>query len=247
MKFVWDVSKSDIDKVTDFVKKHRNPDIDNLLSRNINHVNVAIDKDSLLKTMLICLLSADTNSNPQHTIDAVLSKKPFLLSYKYVFSVQNIETLFQKAFEASGITKYLNKVPAYFSRNFYFLEGTDWELEQEINNSIKHELTNLEERELADKVDQGFKGFGSKEARKFLLLLGITRYEIPIDHQLTKWLVDFEFPVKFSRTALQDKSFYHFVLDGIRILCDKAGIYPCVLYFSILSGAEVLKKECYLS
>jgi len=39
----------------------------------------------------------------------------------------------------------------------------------------------------------------------------------------------FGFPVKLSADALFDRNYYHFVLDGIRHLCNKANVYPCVL------------------
>ena len=32
-----------------------------------------------------------------------------------------------------------------------------------------------------------------------------------------------------SSISLQDREYYHFVSDGIQQLCDKAGMYPCVL------------------
>jgi hypothetical protein len=67
----------------------------------------------------------------------------------------------------------------------------------------------------------------------------ISKYEIPIDNTLIKWLENFGFPIKFSKTALQDILFYHFVSDGIQRLCEISDIYPCILYTSILSGSEV--------
>ena len=45
---------------------------------------------------------------------------------------------------------------------------------------------------------------------------------------------DFGFPVSVSMSALQDKAFYHFVSDGIQLLCEKANIYPCILDASII-------------
>jgi thermostable 8-oxoguanine DNA glycosylase len=241
MKFIWEVSESDISKVTDFVNKHKSPYVENIVNRNINQKDIVIDKDSLLRTMLMCLLSSDTDLYPEAKVDTMLSKKPFLLTYQYLFKVSNIEYALKEILMKYGITKYINKVPKYFSNNFDFLEESEWDLEKEINRSLNHAMTKYEERELADRVDQGFKGFGSKEARSFLLLLGVTKYEIPIDYQLINWLANFDFPIKFSKTALQDKLFYHFVSDGIQLLCEKARIFPCVLYASILSGSGTVK------
>jgi thermostable 8-oxoguanine DNA glycosylase len=241
MELIWKVSDSDIIRIRDFVKKHENPNVEKIINKNINHFDRIIDKDSLLRAMLICLMSSETDSYPESKIEQVFSKKPFLLSSQYLFKVTNIELAFQEAFQTFGINKYLKKVPKYFSTNFDFLVETDWDLESEINRSLEHELTKYDERKLADIVDRSFKGFGSKEARNFLLALGVTKYEIPIDYKLIKWLNNFDFPIKFSNIALQDILFYHFVSDGIQKLCEISEIYPCVLYASIISSYEIVK------
>lgn len=240
MEIIWKLSDSDINKVRDYVKNNMNQNVEMIINRNINHIDRKIDKDSILRTMLICLLSSETDSYPERKIEQMLKKKQELLNYQYLFKVRNIEYLFQEVFQTFGITKYANKVPKYFSTNFEFLEETDWDLGLEINSSITNELTKYDERKLADMVDKSFKGFGSKEARSFLLELGVTKYEIPIDHKLIKWLENFDFPIKFTKTALQDILFYHFVSDGIQKLCEVSEIYPCVLYTSIISSTEVL-------
>jgi hypothetical protein len=239
MELIWKLSDSDINKVRDFVNKNQNQKVEGIINRNLNHIDRMLDKDSLLRTMLICLLSSETDSYPERKIEQMLIKKPFLLTYQYLFKVRNIEFLFREVFQTFGITKYVKRVPGYFSTNFEFLEETDWDLELEINRATGHELTKFEERKLADRVDRSFKGFGSKESRSFLLAIGITKYEIPIDLKLIKWLENFGFPIKFSKTALQDILFYHFVSDGIQKLCEVSEIYPCVLYTCIQSGPEV--------
>lgn len=239
MELIWKLSDSDILRVIDYVKNNKSQNVERIITRNINHIDRVIDKDSILRTMLICLLSSETDSYPESIIQQLLRKKTYLLNYQYIFKVSNIEKLFQDVFQTYGNTKYVNKAPKYFSTNFEFLEETDWDLELEINRSLEHELTKSDERKLADIIDRSFKGFGSKEARSFLLALGVTKYEIPIDYKLIKWLENFGFPIKFSKTALQDILFYHFVSDGIQKLCEVSGIYPCILYTSILSGSEV--------
>jgi thermostable 8-oxoguanine DNA glycosylase len=233
MELIWKLNDSDINKVRDYVSKNKNPKVERVIDRNINHIDRTIDKDSLLRTMLICLLSSDTDYYPESKVEQILKKKPYLLNYQYLFKVQNIEILFQEVFQTFGIMKYVKKVPGFFTTNFDYLEETDWDLESEIRKAIDHELTKADERKLADMVDKSFKGFGSKEARCFLLELGVTRYEIPIDSKLIKWLENFGFPIKFSKTALQDILFYHFVSDGIQKLCEISEINPCVLYSSV--------------
>jgi thermostable 8-oxoguanine DNA glycosylase len=83
------------------------------------------------------------------------------------------------------------------------------------------------EREVAEFLSTKLRGIGLKQSRNLLQMLGLTRYEIPLDSRVVKWLNGIGFP--FGREALSDPRFYTCVLDLIRELCDRAGTYPCVL------------------
>ena len=78
-------------------------------------------------------------------------------------------------------------------------------------------------------VDERLIGFGPKQARNLLQALGLTRYEIPLDSRITKWLNEFGFPMTLSSSALGDSGYYELVLDGIQELCRHSDGYPCVL------------------
>lgn len=236
MELIWKLNDSDINKVREFVKTNMTPNVERITNRNINHIDGVIDKNTILRTMLICLLASETDSYPEHEIEKMFHNKQYFLNYEYIFKIRHIENALYEIFQKFGTTKYVKKVPKYFSTNFEFLVGTNWDLELEINTAMRKELTKYDERKLADMVDRSFKGFGSKEARSFLLALGVTKYEIPIDSKLIRWLEKFDFPIKFTKTALQDILFYHFVSDGIQKLCEVSEVYPCVLYTSILTS-----------
>jgi thermostable 8-oxoguanine DNA glycosylase len=239
MELLWKLNDSDIDKVREIVKTNMNTNVERVINRNIKYIDRLIDKNSILKTMLICLLASETDSYPESKIEQLFTEKQHLLDYQYLFKIRNIEYAFEEVFKKFGITKYVKKVPNYFATNFNHLAETNWDLEFEINNLIRKELTKDDERKLADIVDRSFKGFGSKEARSFLLALGVTRYEIPIDYKLIRWLEKFNFPIKFTKAALQDILFYHFVSDGIQKLCEASEIFPCLLYASIQASSDI--------
>jgi hypothetical protein len=95
------------------------------------------------------------------------------------------------------------------------------------------------EAEVANYFDSTFRGFGPKQSRNVLQELGLTRYEIPIDSRVTKWLNDeIELPFQVSSTALSDSHIYELVLDGICKLCEECDSLPCVLDASIFSGQD---------
>lgn len=159
-----------------------------------------------------------------------------MLTYQYFEKEPNIEEALHDMLKINGLTKFLKSVPGYFSLNFNYLEESNWALQSEFKIFLKNESTKYAERVLADSIDQIFKGFGSKQARDFLQILGLAKYEIPIDTGTINWMRNFGFPISFSIKALQDKAFYHFVSDGIQLLCEKANIYPCVFDAVIFSS-----------
>lgn len=78
------------------------------------------------------------------------------------------------------------------------------------------------------------KGFGPKQSRNLLQILGLTIYEIPIDSRIAKWLnTKLEFPLTVSAITLQDLNFYNFVSDAIQNLCEKSNVKPCLFDASV--------------
>ncbi len=241
MNIIWEFSESDINSVIEFVDLNRNIFVENRINRNIHRKDIVTNKDEILKTMLMCLLTSQQDSGPDSNLNAFLRNKPFLLTDKFLSQEQEIEDVVQEVLISNGLKRYFNKIPKYFALNYSYLVQSNWELKQELEDCFRKDLTKHEERILADEIDHNFKGFGSKQARNFLQSLGLTKYEIPIDSRIISWLKKFGFPISFTSIALQDKSFYHFVSDGIQLLCEKANIYPCVLDAAIFSSNETIE------
>lgn len=95
-----------------------------------------------------------------------------------------------------------------------------------------------QEREVARYLQKLLHGFGPKQSRNLLQWLGLTRYEIPIDSRITRWLNDFGFPVPLTATALKDAGYSGFVLDGIQALCATSDVFPCVLDAAIFASFD---------
>jgi thermostable 8-oxoguanine DNA glycosylase len=95
--------------------------------------------------------------------------------------------------------------------------------------SLKNDDSQTNERQHARILANKLIGFGPKQSRNFIQTLGLSKYEIPIDSRIIKWLNAFGFPLKISSIVLQDAYFYEYILDVIRELCDRAEIYPCML------------------
>lgn len=236
MNIKWNISESDIKKVTDFVNQNKGPFVEKRVGLNIYRQDLLVDKDSILKSMLISLLTTQQRSDPESSINILLKYDPFPLTYSIISHEEHVEHYVRWILQKNNLNKYINKIPVFYTVNFSYLEDSKWLILSKIGELLDDQANKQTERNVADYIDQSFKGFGSMQARNFLQTLGLTKYEIPIDLTIANWLNDFGFPVTLSSTALQDKNYYHFVSDGIQILCEKANIYPCVLDAAIFSS-----------
>ncbi len=234
MKIIWDLDTSDIKKVVDFVNENKTPFVENRIIRNINRKGIIINKDIVLKNMLMCLLTTQHDLYQDKKLSAFFNKKPFLITAGFISNEYNIENVVFEVLKSNGLTPS-KKIINSFILNYFYLLQSNWEILANLENCVMGDYTKSKERDLADNIDMIFKGFGSIQARSFLQTLGLTKYEIPINSIIIEWLKNFGFPILFSPIALQDKSFYHFVSDGIQLLCEKANIFPCVLDASIFS------------
>jgi hypothetical protein len=68
--------------------------------------------------------------------------------------------------------------------------------------------------------------------------LGLTKYEIPIDSRITRWLNAFGFPFHLTAGALSDPHYYNLVSDGIQTMCKQSDVLPCVLDAAIFSSYD---------
>ncbi|MDE2911529.1 MAG: hypothetical protein OXL68_01205, partial [Paracoccaceae bacterium] len=110
------------------------------------------------------------------------------------------------------------------------LENGEWVTALKKCNELsgRKPTTKRRERYAARYIQETFKGFGSKQSRNLLQMLGLTRHEIPIDSRMSRWLLQFGYPPPLSGKLLGDKEYYELVLDDVQALCKKAGVPPCL-------------------
>lgn len=237
MNITWYISDNDIQRIKDFVRENENPFLLHRIIRNIDRKNILLNENIIIKTMLACLLSSQQRSGPNSPVGLFLNKKPFPITLEELTRTNNIESFLKNTLKQNGLNRYINRVSQFFIANFKKILEDDWAIIKILE--ILRELDSKdEERIIADSLQIIFDGFGPKQSRNFLQSLGLSKYEIPIDSRIINWLKDFGFPVPLSSSLLGDKEYYHFVMDGIQLLCTKAEIYPCILDAAIFSSYD---------
>ncbi len=237
MEISWDISENDIQRIKSVITENDNSFLKKRRERNVEKQNILVNKNTVIKTMLMCLLTSQQRSGPNSVVGQFLIKEPFQITVEHLAQIDNIENFVKQNLKENNLTRYINRISRFFARNIEKIQNENWIIIQELND-LKDKDSKQIERKFADKLSENYDGFGPKQSRNFLQALGLTKYEIPIDSRITKWLNDFGFPVTLTSSPLGDKGYYHFVSDGIQELCEKAEIYPCMLDAAIFSSYD---------
>jgi len=229
MKIVWQVHSNDIIKVKEFVEmRSNNPFVQQRIQRNLADKKTIISLDEFWFAMVACLLTTRQRSGPDTPVSRFILKKPFPLNYGLCKSQDSLYDFAHKALTNFGGIRFNNKLSKEITTNFSALQQSLWDRTRYVLEELRASVDAQKERQSAEFIDEHFMGFGPKQSRNLLQSLGLTRYEIPIDSRITKWLNKFGFPVTLSASALSDRNYYNFVSDGVQQLCEQSDVYPCV-------------------
>jgi hypothetical protein len=180
-------------------------------------------------------LTTQARSGPKGKLATFQQPDPFPLRYDVLLQQGSLEKFILKVLRSHGIGRHPNTIAKELAANFRSL---DWDRALFQCNRLTKKVARTVEAEVADYIDT-LKGFGPKQSRNVLQALGLARFEIPIDKRVTDWLNDeLNFPFAVSSTALADKGCYGLVSDAICFLCEKCGIYPCILDASIFGAKD---------
>lgn len=245
MKFNWDIEKSDLKKVNELVNSQINKKfVLNRIEKNVSTSYVPIfDKNLFWEAMILCLLSTQQRSGPNSPITKFYSTKPFPLSLNNCVSYpDNLNNFVEETLTNFGGFRFAKKIGNQAENNLSWLNNDGWiEIDLFANELLtcrkrnpKEEDVKLE-RKSANFLNKNLKGFGPKQSRNLWQILGLFRYEIPIDSRITKWLNKNIFPFKLSATPLSDPDYYEFVMAGIQTLSKESSVLPCILDAAIFS------------
>ena len=166
----------------------------------------------------------------------------FPLAYETVRSKRskrNVERFIDQVTKKHGF--WLHKdIADNLAVNFERLEKSEWPTALgECNRLIRISGTKETERAVANYIQKTFKGFGPKQSRNLLQMLGLTRYETPIDSRVMNWLNPYLPPhAQLTSRMLSGRKRYESILDDIQELCRKAKIYPRIFDAAVFSKMD---------
>jgi hypothetical protein len=245
----WEISDTDIDTTLSFVHEMMGKNyVKKRIRDNIAFPPPEISQLLIWEGMFDCLLSTRQKSGPGSAIAMFLNQNPFPLPYGTCVGQDDPESFIRDTIGSHRSIQYKNKIAQFAAHNLRWLETGGWvkidqwllplQLQRKANPQPNHKIS---ERQASHDFDEAFLGIGPKQARNYLQLLGLTRYEIPIDSRFIKWIVANEFPLLFDGKPVQSLDrkiinqrlsvpyWYDGILDRLQELCNRCDILPVVL------------------
>lgn len=239
MELVWNISGTDIKRIRAFIDASaKDPLVESRAATNLATTKPTLSKANLWHALVGCLLTTQQKSGPNGAVARFMREKPFPLSYDSCREEHNLELFVTNTLSSFGGIRRTTKIGQELGANLKALEAGHWDEVLGRVNALLPSASQEEEYEVAEYLDDLLVGLGPKQSRNLLQAVGATRYEIPIDSRLTKWLNEFGFPVHLSATGLADRHYYRFVSRGIQKLCDAADIMPCILDAAIFASFD---------
>jgi hypothetical protein len=244
MQWSVEIVQADIQAIQELIKKQDNhPVVKDRHVRNVLQPPLPVDEEMIWHSIIMCLITTQNKSGSGSAVDKFLNQRPFPLSLHKLRTLPDVDPYIEQVLSKIRIRRWKisTKCAQY---NFQVLEQGGWQkvidYQRELLSQRSQEPGSYHyklEREATHAVQEILKGLGPKQSRNFWQYLGLTRYEIPLDSRVLRWIkVNLGFYVPSS--GLSEEQFYSQVMDVIRELCLEAEILPCILDAAIFSSFE---------
>jgi len=227
-----EIKKRDVTAVQELVREKKEA----VLSRckeNVIGRGTPYSQSRFWYVSLDCLLTTQQRAAPGYPVPRFLSLDPFPLALQHCRN-SNVNTLVRRTLKAFGGIRFYTNIADFAHHNLEWLEREGWtEIKRQYEVLARQrDKTPLLSHSAAEKaagqfVDDHLKGFGPKQARNLWQLLALTRYQIPLDSRVSKWInKNLSFEVDAGR--LISASYYESVHSRIAEICYEADVLPCL-------------------
>jgi hypothetical protein len=244
MRLQWRIEPGDAERVRRLVLDQRNaPIVRARRERNVAAEPPPGDRTVIWRAIVGGLLTSRRRSDPAHPVSRFLRHRPFALDYERCASHPDPFSLLQATLHDCGGLGGARGLADQLADNLDWLEDGGWDLLESQLDLLRPRRGGDRERRVADWLDDSLYGFGPRESRRLLLMLGLTRYELPIDARVSQWLNRLPATPRISARAFSDRAYYQLTLDGIQQLSDAADTLPCILDASILAACGLPEDD----
>jgi len=244
LKLKWVIESRDVEKVKQFVARaESDPSVQRRRQRNFGQPRPRVSRTGAWKVIVGCLLTTQQKSGPGKPVDRFLRVAPFRLAYSHCLRRPQKKKFISETLSAFGGIRRSSTIATQLVANLALLEEGQWEtlLAAAVRVDAANDAT--VERSAAHYIADTFHGFGPKQSRNFLQWLGVSRYEIPIDSRITKWLNSELLDFELNAAMLAEAAYYDMVSDGIIELCRRSGTTPCIFDAAVFSSFDRVSRS----
>jgi hypothetical protein len=240
MRIEWTIESEDIEAIHDLsIRMQDNPLVKDRVARNIEGTRrPSLTRSVLWHAIVTCLLTTQQRSGPSSSVNAMITRKPFPLNLTACQKALSPRRFVQDQIEDHGGIRRGPTIARECEHNLAWLSEGGWSTILNRFQQLERQSSKRLERESARFVNDHLTGFGPKQSRNLLQMLGLTRWETPLDSRIIKWLNSHGFPIHLTSGSLSDPAYYEFVMDGIQMMCQKADTFPCILDAMIFASFD---------
>lgn len=239
MRLTWIIDEADVRYVHEFVSAWSADEFVKLrYQRNLGEPRPRVTRDAIWMALAGCLLTTQQRSGPGTPVHRFLELTPFPLGYGVCKLRVDLEAYARSQFLGFGGIRRWTIIPQQLKANLERLEAGLWGEVLDIVEGLNATHEPSAERQVAHFLDKALQGLGPKQSRNLLQWVGVGRYEIPIDSRITKWLNRHLLTFTLSANMLSDEAYYDMVSDGIQALCERVGVYPCILDAAVFASYD---------
>ncbi len=226
-------------RVRDFIDEWRNDFfVQERIKNNLATEKPPIRRDQFWRGLVQCVLTSQQRSGPDSANAHFQKLNPFPLTVEACEKAGDLTEYARKTLSNFGGLRFTNRISTALAASFPYVTGDGWNQTLSVLERVRTEQTKEAERGAARFIADRFYLFGPKQSRNLLQLLGLARFEIPLDSRITKRLNEFGFPVHLKASLLSDSDYYEFVLDGVQTLCAACEEYPCVFDAALFASFD---------
>lgn len=234
-------------------EQETNPFVAVRRARNVEGDPPEVTRDRIWYAHLIGIMTTRQASGPDSAVGKFMRHQRTDLSPAACRAAPDTEQHVVQTLQASpyGVS-YHSRIGKACATNLALLDrnsGEGWtELERALDRLVQQRRANPSpsharaEREVAELLDdqllgEGLHYIGQKQARNMLQVLGLTRYELPLDSRVNEWASEhFDLPPFFADHSLSE--YYAVGVNLMQTACAEAGVLPCIFDAAAFTDAD---------
>jgi len=246
VKIAWLLSDDEIAGIRSLVESQRERSFTrNRQRRNVAGRHTPFSREMFWHGHMACLLTTRQRSGPHSPVSRFIHQEPFPFSLEECRKQRDLPGFVWQVITEFGQLRRGNKIGAAATANLAWLEEGGW-VEVDVQAAElsacrarrPRQADRAVEQRAANLIRTHMKEFGPKQSRNLWQSLGLSRFEIPIDSRITKWLNGHGFPCQLTANALSDPGYYDFIMDGIVAICKACNVVPCILDAAIFGSYD---------